>query len=113
MEWPPELVKFGYDPEINREKTCIKLFGNIYRYVNGALKFHWLNVAYLIKMGIIRSRTNPCLFILKNDQCEFLMLALYNIGITQNAGTQEHLEKFKKNLRDRFKIKDLGLIKKY
>ena len=108
MEWPPGSVELGYVTEQNRRKQCIRLMGNIYGNVDAALRFYWLYAAYLIKLGFIRSKTDPCLFILKGEDGELNMLALCHVDDTQIAGTEEQLDAFKEGLRKRFKIKDLG-----
>ena len=60
----------------------------------------------------MRSKTDPCLFILKNEKGELIMLALCHVNDTQIAGTKVQLDKFKLALKERFKIKDLGEMKR-
>ena len=86
---------------------------NIYGYVDAVLQFYQLYAAYLIKMGFIRSKTDPCLFILKNEQGELIMLASCHVNDTQIAGTEEQLKTFKQGLREWFKIKNLGEMRKH
>lgn len=113
MEWPPGSVGFGYVIKENRRKQCIQLLGSLYGNVNAALRFYNLYAKYLITMGFIRSKTAPCLFILKNDQGEMIMLASCHVNDTQITGEIAELENFMCNLKKRFNIKDLGKMKKH
>ena len=113
IDWPPGSVKLGYVMEENQSRTCIGLLGNIYGNMDAALGFYQLCSAYLIKMGFIRSKTDSCLFTLRNKKGELIMLTLGLMDNTKTAGTEKQLDKFKATLTERFKIKDLGEIKKH
>ena len=75
-----------------------------------ALCFYNLYATYLRKLGFTQSKSDLCLFILKNDWNEVIMLVSCHVDDTQITGTVETLTWFKNALKERFNIKDLGKV---
>ena len=114
MEWPPGMVLLGLITEEQRKEECLQMLKCIYGNVDAALRFYEEYKAHLKQMGLVCSLTDPCVFYLRDQETNKLRLVIaVHVDDTIIAGKPEDIRWFKDQLQQRFKIKDLGSLKKH
>src|SRR4051794_7470783 len=86
---------------------------SIYGNIDAALIFYRTYLKWLIKMGLVCSKLNPCLFMLFDENKNLRMIASCHVNNTQMAGPPGILTWFKTELKKRFSIKELGTLTKH
>jgi hypothetical protein len=112
IEWPEGLVMFGYFRQEDTEGTCIKLKKAMYGTVQAPLAFWKENAKHLLKMGMIQSRADPCVWFKLKDGKLWLIIAVYVDDIVY-TGSPQARKWFKEQVKTRFNIADLGLLSKH
>ena len=113
IEWPDGMVEFGFITEEERELYCIQLTKSMYGNVNAALIWFKTYENYLTKqMGMEQCRSDPCVFYLKENDKVSLVTMIF-VDDTTLYGLKEKIEWFKKKLKERFNISDLGRLRKH
>ena len=114
LEWPPGSVQLGFALVEDVNTKCIKCKRAIYGNVNSALLWYTTYADYLRKkLGMMQSQADPCVFYKLNEQGQLVLIASCHVDDTLLAGTLEQIKWFKSALTKRFKIKDLGPLKKH
>lgn len=113
MEFPPGSLGLGFITAEELSTECILLLGNIYGNVDAALIFYCLYAKYLIKIGFLRSITNPCVFFLRDADNNPKLLASTHVDNTMISGTPKDIEELKEKIRRRFVIKEMGPLTKH
>jgi len=112
IEWPPGVVMLGFVPDDDTKGKCLKLERAMYGAVQSPLAFWKECAAYLTKIGMIKSQADPCVWFKIKDGTTWLIAAIYVDDIIY-SGTAEAREWFKSQMKQRFKIAELGSIKKH
>ena len=113
LEFPPGALGLGFITAEELATQCILLLGNIYGNVDAALIFYRLYAKFLVKIGFLRSITDPCCFFLRDENDNPKLLATIHVDDTMISGTPNDIEEFKKKVRTRFVIKDMGPLTKH
>ena len=114
MEWPPGMTELGQIDEETRRRMCLRLLKTIYGNVDAALRFYKAYSNYLMKeMGMTRSQADACLFFLKDESGKTILITSCHVDYTLLCGTKEAIDTFKEQLKNRFKIKEMGVMKKH
>lgn len=66
----------------------------------------------LIDLGLTRSKSNPCIYSLRRNTDQQLIVAVYVDDLLIFSNQKELRENIKKNLQKNFEMKDLGAVKK-
>src|SRR5687768_17376158 len=94
--------------------TCIRLLKSTYGNVNAAQKFYKTYADHLInRMNMTRSQMDACVFFKKKQKKQIDLLASCHMDDTMISGSEESIAEFKRQVQMRFKIKDLGILKKH
>ena len=112
IEWPEGLVEFGYMTEEEQEGKCIKLGKAMYGCVQSPLAFFNELSKQLRKMGLKQCKADPCIWYKEVDNKLVLVVAVY-VDDCILAGKKKDIEVFKIDIQGRFRISDLGEIKKH
>ena len=62
---------------------------------------------------MVQSLVDPCLYYWLNEKREAILLAVVHVDDVLLSGTRKTIDKFKTELRKRFNISELGLLKKH
>ena len=111
IQWPEGLVMFGFVDEEETRDTCLKLEKAMYGAVQAPLAFWKENAKHLRRMGMVQSKADPCVWYKWKDGKLWLVVAVYVDDIVY-AGPPEARKWFKEEVQKRFKISDLGVLKK-
>jgi len=112
IQWPEGLVMFGFVDEEETRDTCLKLEKAMYGAVQAPLAFWKENAKHLRRMGMVQSKADPCVWYKWKDGKLWLVVAVYVDDIVY-AGPPEARKWFKEEVQKRFKISDLGVLKKH
>ena len=112
IDWPEGLVMFGFVDEEETRNTCLKLEKAMYGAVQSPLAFWKENASHLRRMGMIQAKTDPCVWYKIKDNELWLIVAVYVDDIVF-SGCKEARQWFKNDVQKRFKITDLGKLKKH
>ena len=109
--WPKGLVELGYFEEKELFNTCAKLDKAMYGCVQSPRAFFKELCKKLREMKMVQCKTDPCIWF-DNAWKPTLIVACYvdNIIIT---GNQDKIDWFKTELKNRFKLTELGKLKKH
>ena len=87
---------------------------SIYGNVDAALRFYRTYARHLIdEMGMTRSKVDACLFYLKDSKGQVQLISSCHVDDTLLVGTRESIDLFKELLKKRFKLKEMGTLKKH
>ncbi|KAM9913599.1 hypothetical protein OXX69_001437 [Metschnikowia pulcherrima] len=111
MKQPPG---FHIDPvnEVEGQEYVLKLNKSLYGLKQAPLVWNETINAELLKQGFKRTINEPCLYY-KGQGDDLVLIALYVDDLLVVANNQADIEKVKKDLNLRFKMKDLGEAKKF
>ena len=112
IDWPEGLVMFGFVDEEETHNTVLKLEKAMYGAVQAPLAFWKENANHLRRMGMMQSKTDPCVWYKVKDDKLWLIVAVYVDDIVY-SGDEEARQWFKNEVQKRFKITDLGKLKKH
>jgi hypothetical protein len=113
-ECPEGMVELGYITEEEQKRFCIQLTRPMYRGVDVPRLFMKTLWRYLTKkMNMFQSLVDTCLHYRKNTTGEVILMAVVHADSILLVGKKETIEKFKSELKKRFKILDLGRLKKH
>ncbi|KAM9933214.1 hypothetical protein OXX80_007164 [Metschnikowia pulcherrima] len=111
MKQPPG---FHVDPvsKVEGQEYVLKLNKSLYGLKQAPLMWNETINAELLKQGFKRAVNEPCLYY-KGQGSEVLVVALYVDDLLIVGSHETEIDKVKKDLSHRFKMKDLGLAKKF
>jgi hypothetical protein len=113
-EWPEGIVELGYITEEELRRYCILLTRPMYGGVDVPRLFMKTLRKYLTKrMGMVQSLVDPCLYYWKDNTGQMTLMAVVHVDDVILVGSKKAIEEFKKQLRERFNISDLGKLKKH
>ena len=112
IEWPEGLVMFGFVDEDETYNTCLKLEKAMYGTIQAPLAFWKENAKHLHRIGMLQSKADPCVWYKLKDGHLWLIVAVYVDDIAY-AGCNDARNWFKEEVQKRFKISDLGKLKKH
>ena len=64
-------------------------------------------------MGMTRSKVDPCIFYLKENEGQVKMISSCHVDDTLLIGTRESIDLFKELLKRRYNLKEMGLLRKH
>ncbi|MFM8621801.1 MAG: reverse transcriptase domain-containing protein, partial [Holophagaceae bacterium] len=112
IEWPEGVVLLGFLDCKSTEGTCAHLGKAMYGTVQAPLAFFKEFARYLKKIGLTQSETDPCVWYKWRDGRVWLVVAVY-VDDVLYAGSPAARNWFKKEIKNRFNIVDLGLVSKH
>jgi hypothetical protein len=112
IEWPPGMVESGIITEEEKESTVALLVKGMYGNPDSALQFFKAYKTTLLGMGMIQSKSDPCVFF-KHDEGKLVLMAVIHVDDTLLTGTQEWVDWFKKGIGKRFDYTDQGKLSKH
>ena len=113
IEFTEGLTDFGYMTPEEQKGKCIKLEKTMYRCVQSPRAFFKELSIHLKKIGLKQCIADPCLWYWKDKDNDLtLLIATYMDNIVV-AGKPDEIQKFKDKLCQRFKISELGRLKKH
>jgi hypothetical protein len=113
-EWPEGMVELGFITETEREENCIELTRPMYGGVDVPRLFMKTLMRHLtLEMKMTQSLVDPCLYYWLNEKREVILLAVVHVDDVLLSGTKATIARFKTELRKRFNISELGLLKKH
>jgi hypothetical protein len=112
IEWPEGLEEFGYFTSEEMENECLKLEKAMYGCVQSPLMFFRAYSKHLKSIGLTQSLADPCIWY-KIVNGELVLVVAVYVDDCIVIGLKIEIEGFKKDVQKRFKITDLGPIKKH
>jgi hypothetical protein len=112
IEWPEGLAEFGYFTNEEMENECLKLEKAMYGCVQSPLMFFRAYSKHLKAIGLSQSLADPCIWYKVLNGELVLVVAVY-VDDCIVIGLKTEIDRFKKDVQKRFKITDLGPIKKH
>jgi hypothetical protein len=114
IEFPEGMDELGFVTEKEMHTHCIELGKSMYGNVDAALRFFRTLKEHLTKnIGMKNSQSDPCVFYLKDDSGATKLIVASHVDDCIMAGTKDAIEQFKMDVKKRFNITDLGLLKKH
>jgi hypothetical protein len=114
IEFPDGMDELGFVTEQEMHTHCIELGKSMYGNVDAALRFFRTLKEHLTKnVGMKNSQSDPCVFYLKDDNGETKLIVASHVDDCIMAGPKDAIEQFKMDVKKRFNITDLGLLKKH
>ena len=108
-EWPEGMLELGFITEQEREENCIELTKPMY----GGVDVPRL-LMKTVKQHLTEEPLTPnSLYYWLNKKREAVLLAVVHVDDVLLSGTRKTIEKLKTELRKRFNISELGLLKKH
>jgi hypothetical protein len=112
IEWPEGLAEFGYFTHEEMENKCLKLEKAMYGCVQSPLMFFRAYSKHLKAIGLSQSSADPCIWY-KTLNGELVLVVAVYVDDCIVIGLKFEIDSFKKDVQKRFKITDLGPIKKH
>jgi hypothetical protein len=113
IDYPEGVVEFGFESQETALNNCILLDKAMYGAVQAARQWSKkLTEILTIRMKLIQSLVDPCLFYLKRNMTLVLLVGTH-VDDQQVAGTYDAIRSFKQELATYFTIKELGPVKKH
>jgi hypothetical protein len=114
IEFPEGMDELGFATGQEMHAHCVELGKSMCGNVDAALRFFRTLKEHLTKnVGMKNSKTDPCVFYLKDDNSETKLTVASHADDCTMAGTKDAMEQFKLNVKTRFNVTDLGLLKKH
>jgi hypothetical protein len=114
IEFPEGMDELGFVTEQEMHAHCVEQGKSMYGNVDASLRFFRTLKEHLTKnIGMKNSKTDPCVFYLKDDNGETKLTVASHVDNCMMAGTKDALEQFKMDVKTRFNIADLGPLKKH
>jgi Reverse transcriptase (RNA-dependent DNA polymerase) len=113
-EWQEGRVELGFMMEQEREVNCIELTRPMYGGVDGPRLFMKTLKRHVTEEAkMVQSLVDPCLYYWLNEKREVILSAVVDVDNVLLSGTRKTIDRFKTELRKRFNISELGLLKKH
>jgi Reverse transcriptase (RNA-dependent DNA polymerase)/gag-polypeptide of LTR copia-type/Zinc knuckle len=112
ISWPEGLAMFGFVNREETEDTCLRLEKAMYGTVQAPLAFYKENAKHMIKIGMVQSKADPCVWYRMKDGRLWLIVAVYVDDILYSGPTDAR-SWFKTQVKTRFNIVDLGKLSKH
>ena len=113
VEWPEGMEKLGLLTKKEREETCIKLDRAMYGTIDAPLRFYKTLRKHLVEvMKLTISQTEPCMFY-KHKEGKLVLMVVTFVDDLLIGGTPEEVKWCQENLKKRFNVTDLGIVKKH
>jgi hypothetical protein len=112
LEWPFGLYEFGYITYEELVDYIILLERAMYGLVQSPREYFMLYCAELRKLGLIQSAADPCVWF-KVVNGETVLIIVVYVDDCILAGPQEEINWFKKEIKKRFNITEMGPIQKH
>ena len=113
IEWPEGLAEFGYFTKAEMKGKCLKLEKAMYGCVQSPLMFFKTYGKHLEAIGLTQSLSDPCIWYKRSRDGNLNLIVAVYVDDCIIAGLKHEIETFKKDVQRRFKITDLGPIKKH
>jgi hypothetical protein len=112
IAWPDGLVMLGFANREETEGACVHLGKAMYGTVHAPLAFFNELAKHLKKIGMIQSKTDPCVWFKGKAGRVWLIVTVY-VDDVLFTGSQEARIWFKERIKSRFNIVDLGKLSKH
>ena len=107
-------MELGQIDAEEKATSCIQLNKNIYGMVDAALIFYRAYAIQLMKkMGMKRSTSDACLFVKSDSEGKVILITSCHVDDTLVAGTEEAIALFKTQFKERFNLKEMGIMTKH
>ena len=113
IEWPLGAEELGYFSKEEMEGTCLELEKAMYGCVQSPLMFFKTYAKQLEKMGLKQSLADPCIWYKHDENKRLILLVAVYVDDCIVTGTKSEVEAFKAGVKTRFKITEMGPIKKH
>eukprot|EP00980_Cylindrotheca_fusiformis_P025459 scaffold13757_cov82-Cylindrotheca_fusiformis.AAC.1 len=113
IEWPEGVKEFGYFKEEEMKGRCLKLEKAMYGCVQSPLMFFKTYSKHLLAIGLTQSLADPCIWYKQDENYELLLIVAVYVDDCIVAGLKREIDKLKVDVQKRFKITDLGPLKKH
>ena len=106
------LLEFGYKAEDEMKDNVIKLGKAMYGCVQSPRAFFKELSKHLNSIGLEQSKTDPCLWYrMKNNN--LVLIVASHVDDLILGGTEKEIETLKQEIKERFKIMELGRLTKH
>jgi Reverse transcriptase (RNA-dependent DNA polymerase) len=113
LEWPEGLENYGIITPEDRINSVAQLMTPMYGKVDDPKMWKETLSKHLQDCGVKESKIDPCLYYMKDDQGKVILLAATTVDDILIAGTAQARLEFKKILKTRFTITELGPLQKH
>ena len=113
IEWPQGVEEFGYVTKDEMKGKCLKLEKAMYGCVQSPLMFFKTYSKHLKDIGLTQSLADPCMWFKSDKSGNLTLIVAVYVDDCIIAGLKPEIETFKADVQKRFKITDLGPIKKH
>lgn len=114
IEFPEGMDELGFVTTEEMQSHCIELGKSMYGNVDAALRFfRTLKEHLTVHIGMINSRSDPCVFYLKDENGETKLIVASHVDDCIMVGPKDVIEQFKIDVKTRFNITELGVLKKH
>ena len=116
LELPPGLAELGFMTQKQFDESCIELNGGMYGNVDAALLYFIRFTEFAIDenkgLGLIQSKSDPCLFFKKDDEEKTLGVIVVYVDDCLIAGEQKFIDEMKTKLKTEFGVVEDGKLSK-
>ena len=117
LKWPDAMHELGFISKHQLENECIKLVRSMYGNVDAALRWQKCFVKTCIdpegEIQCEQSQVDPCLLFKRNEEGQVVLLIVCYVDDVLLSGTIEEIKKFKEQFKRKYKITELGNMKKH
>ena len=113
IEWPEGVEEFGYFAPHQMEGRCLKLERAMYGCVQSPLMFFKTFSKHLQLLGLSQSLADPCIWYKHDEHGHLVLVVAVYVDDCIVAGPKSEVEALKAGVRKRFKITELGAIRKH
>ena len=113
IEWPEGVEEFGYFAPNEMEGRCLKLERAMYGCVQSPLMFFKTFSKHLQLLGLSQSLADPCIWYKHDEHGRLVLVVAVYVDDCIVAGPKSEVEALKAGVRKRFKITELGTIRKH
>jgi hypothetical protein len=113
IDVPEAEIKLGIITEEEADEILYRLCLSMYGNVDAALRFFLLYKEILIKLGFKQLLSDPCVFILRNERDEIVVISSIHVDDTLIAGRKKEVYEFYDRFEEHLKIDRLGRLKKH
>jgi hypothetical protein len=113
IEWPEGVEELGYFSKDEMKDKCLKLERAMYGCVQSPLMFFKTYSKHLEAIGLTQSLADPCIWYKHDKDNRLILIVAVYVDDCIIAGPKTEVDIFKEDVQKRFKITDLGSIKKH
>ena len=114
IEFPEGMDELGFVTTEEMQSHCIELGKSMYGNVDAALRFfRTLKEHLTVHIGMTNSRSDPCVFYLKDEYGKTKLIVASHVDDCIMVGPKDVIEQFKLDVKTRFNITELGVLKKH